>query len=58
MPRHISEENFNVKRHMHPKVTEVLFTIAKTWRKPKCLLPDEQIRKMWYIHVQWNITQP
>ena len=35
MPRHISEENFNVKRHMYPKVIEALFTIAKTWRKPK-----------------------
>ena len=33
--RNISEENFNVKRHMYPKVMEVLFTIAKTWRNPK-----------------------
>ena len=24
-----------------------LFTIAKTWRQPKCLLTDERIRKLW-----------
>jgi len=27
----------------------VLFTIAKTWKHPKCLSTDEWI-KMWYIH--------
>ena len=26
-----------------------LFTIAKTWKHPKCLSTDEWI-KMWYIH--------
>ena len=26
-----------------------LFTIAKTWKQPKCLLIDEWI-KMWYIY--------
>ena len=26
-----------------------LFTIAKTWRQPKCLLGDKEIRKLWYI---------
>ena len=26
------------------------FTIAKTWKLPKCLLTDEWIRKMWYIY--------
>ena len=25
-----------------------LFTIAKTWKQPKCPLTDEQIKKMWY----------
>ena len=28
----------------------VLFTIAKTWKQPKCLLTDDWIRKMWYIY--------
>ena len=29
---------------------EALFTIAKTWKQPKCLLTDEWIKKMWYIY--------
>ena len=27
-----------------------LFTIAKTWKKPKCPSTDDWIRKMWYIY--------
>ena len=27
-----------------------LFTIAKIWKHPKCLLTDEWIKKMWYIY--------
>ena len=27
-----------------------LFTIAQTWKQPKCSLTDEWIKKMWYIH--------
>uniref|UniRef100_A0A8D0Y4U1 DUF1725 domain-containing protein n=1 Tax=Sus scrofa TaxID=9823 RepID=A0A8D0Y4U1_PIG len=27
-----------------------LFTIAKTWKQPKCPSRDDWIRKMWYIH--------
>ena len=27
-----------------------LFTIAKTWRQPKCPLTNEWIKKMWYIY--------
>ena len=27
-----------------------LFTIAKTWKKPKCPLTYEWIKKMWYIY--------
>ena len=27
-----------------------LFTIAKTWKQPKCPSTDEWIKKMWYIH--------
>ena len=26
------------------------FTIAKTWKQPKCPSPDEWIKKTWYIH--------
>ena len=27
-----------------------LFTIARTWKKSRCPLTDEWIKKMWYIH--------
>ena len=27
-----------------------LFTIAKTWKKPKCPLTDEWMKKMWCIY--------
>ena len=30
--------------------TAALFTIAKTWKQPKCPLKDDWIRKMWYIY--------
>ena len=30
--------------------TEALFTIAKTWKQPKCPSTDEWIKKMWYIY--------
>ena len=28
-----------------------LFTIAKTWRQPKCPLIDDWIKRMWYIYI-------
>ena len=31
-------------------VIAALFTIARTWKKPRCLLADEWIRKLWYIY--------
>ena len=27
-----------------------LFTIARTWKQPKCPSTDEQIKKMWHIY--------
>ena len=27
-----------------------LFTIARTWKQPKCPSTDEWVKKMWYIH--------
>ena len=29
--------------------TAALFTIARTWKQPKCLSTDEWIKKMWHI---------
>ena len=30
--------------------TEALFTIARTWKQPKCPLADEWIKKIWHIY--------
>ena len=30
--------------------TAALFTIARTWKQPKCPSTDEWIKKLWYIH--------
>jgi len=27
-----------------------LFTIAKTWKQPECPLPDDWIRRIWFIY--------
>ena len=32
------------------------FTIAKTWKKLKCPLTDEWIKKMWYIYTMGNYS--
>ena len=33
-----------------PMFTEALFTIARTWKQPRCPLSDEWKRKSWYIY--------
>ena len=33
-----------------PVCIAALFTIAKTWKQPKCPLTDDWIKKMWYIY--------
>ena len=30
--------------------TAALFTIAKTWKQPKCPSADDWIKKMWHIY--------
>ena len=30
--------------------TAALFTMAETWKQPKCPSTDEWIRKKWYIY--------
>ena len=44
------DKNSNSERYMRPNVIATLFTIAKTWKQPKCLSTDEWIKKMWYIY--------
>ena len=31
-------------------LTAALFTIARSWKQPKCPSTDEWIKKMWYIY--------
>ena len=33
-----------------PMFTTALFTIAKTWKQPRCPSTEEWIKKMWYIN--------
>ena len=40
-----------------PLFTEALFRIVKTWEEPRCPSTDEWMKKLWYIYIQWDITQ-
>ena len=33
-----------------PMFITALFTIAKCWKQPRCLLVNEWIKKLWYIY--------
>ena len=33
-----------------PMLIAALFTIARSWKQPKCLSTDEWIKKMWYTY--------
>ena len=41
-----------------PMFIAAIFTTAKIWKQLKCPSTEEWIKKMWYIYIQWNITQP
>ena len=48
-----------------PMFIEASFTIAKTWKQPKCPSTEEWIKKMWYIYtmefysgIEKNETMP
>ena len=30
--------------------TAALFTVARTWKQPRCPLADEWLVKMWYVY--------
>ena len=34
-----------------PLFIAALFTIARTWKQPRCPLTDEWIKKFWYIYM-------
>ena len=45
------EENKTEKDTRTPVFTAALFTIARTWKQPRCPLTDEWIKKLWYIYI-------
>ena len=48
-PGHLSGEKPNLER-LTPMFTAALFTIARTWKQPKCPSTEECIKKMQYIY--------
>ena len=42
----IKIEYFFASKH----IAAALFTIARTWKQPKCPSSDEWIKKMWHIY--------
>ena len=44
------EKTFLKKDTYTRMFTAALFTIAKTWKQPKCPSTDDWIRKMWYMY--------
>ena len=48
--KRIQKETIIQKDICTPMFIAALFTIAKTWKQPKCPMTDEWIKKMWYIY--------
>ena len=59
------EKTVSQKDTCAPMFIAALFTIAKTWKQPKCPSTEEGIKKMWYVYIKgillshkkgWNNT--
>ena len=44
------EKTIIQKNHGPPMFIAALFTIARTWKQPKCPSTEEWIKKMWYMY--------
>ena len=55
-PIHLTEETRIERDTCTPVFITALFTIARTWKQPRCALADEWIRKL-CTYTQWNIIQ-
>ena len=51
-----SEETKTERDTCIPLFIAALFTIARTWKQPRCPSTDESIKKCG-TYTQWNITQ-
>ena len=45
-----TEENRTERDMYTPVLLTALFTIARTWKQPRCPSADEWIRNLWYIY--------
>ena len=46
----IHTKETRIERDTHtPMFIAALFTIARTWKQPRCPSADKRIRKLWYI---------
>ena len=57
MPHIYPEKTITEKDTGTPVFIAAVFTIARTWKQPRCPLTDEWIKK-YGTYIQWNITQP
>ena len=46
----LRKPEFKLKDTCIPMFVSGLFTIARTWKQPRCPSADEWIRKLWYIY--------
>ena len=47
----IYPEETKIKKETYtPKFIAALFTIARTWKQPRCPSTDEWMKKLWYIY--------
>ena len=44
------EKTITQKDTCTPKFIAALFTVARTWKQPKCPFTDEWIKKMWSMY--------
>ena len=50
--RRVHEETRTERDTCTPMFIAALFTIARTWKQPRCSSADEWIRKLWYINTR------
>ena len=53
--KHISKKNMVQKNTFIPTFIAALFTMAKTWKQPKCPSTEEWIKKMWHTHTHTHV---
>ena len=47
----IYPEETKIEKHICiPLFIEAIFTIARTWKQPRCPSTDQRIEKSWYIY--------